>query len=433
VNSSVRRSAAFAAVGSLVLATPLLGRATAIPFAAIAVAALALDSGTLFELFARPADRREGRLAGLAGFAFATTALALLATVPAVRMPLSAFVASVLVLCYGDLGRALARGYRRSRIAEAAGFVTAAFLAASAGQTLVAVGVGAPVRLPTFAFLAAAGALAAALIRSVLRGRDDPLLVVSTGLLLWLFESVELVTDPTWIGIALAVTVVLGYTSFALGTASVPGMLAGMVLTLLALVLGGLGWFAVLVSFFVVGGLSTKFRYEEKRERGIAEANEGARGSGNVLGNAGVALLALLVFAASPHLSIPVDPIRLAFAGSIAAAMSDTLSSEIGGLYDEPRLVTTFERVDPGTDGAVTWQGELAGLSGAVLVAAIAYGLLDVSVGASAAIVAGGFVGMTVDSVLGATVEGDRLGNQAVNFLATLSGALASGLLWLIV
>jgi len=38
----------------------------------------------------------------------------------------------------------------------------------------------------------------------------------------------------------------------------------------------------------------------------------------------------------------------------------------------------------------------------------------------------GGFVGMTVDSLLGATLEGGRLGNQWVNFLATLSGGLTS-------
>jgi uncharacterized membrane protein len=30
---------------------------------------------------------------------------------------------------------------------------------------------------------------------------------------------------------------------------------------------------------------------------------------------------------------------------------------------------------------------------------------------------------MLVDSLLGATLEGGRVGNQAVNFLATLSGA----------
>ena len=45
--------------------------------------------------------------------------------------------------------------------------------------------------------------------------------------------------------------------------------------------------------------------------------------------------------------------------------MSDTLSSEIGGLFDRPRLITSFEPVDPGTDGAVSWQGELAGVVGA--------------------------------------------------------------------
>ena len=33
---------------------------------------------------------------------------------------------------------------------------------------------------------------------------------------------------------------------------------------------------------------------------------------------------------------------------------------------------------------------------------------------------------MTVDSLLGALIEGDRIGNQAVNFLATLSGALVA-------
>ncbi len=36
---------------------------------------------------------------------------------------------------------------------------------------------------------------------------------------------------------------------------------------------------------------------------------------------------------------------------------------------------------------------------------------------------------MTVDSLLGATLEGSVLGNQGVNFLATLSGALVCALL----
>jgi uncharacterized protein (TIGR00297 family) len=102
--------------------------------------------------------------------------------------------------------------------------------------------------------------------------------------------------------------------------------------------------------------------------------------------------------------------------------------------------VTTLRRVEPGTDGAITWQGELAGLTGALLVgglAAVGSPLLDPvvagGVAAVGAVVAAGVAGMTVDSLLGALVEGDRIGNQSVNFLATLCGAVVAVALWAVV
>ncbi len=110
--------------------------------------------------------------------------------------------------------------------------------------------------------------------------------------------------------------------------------------------------------------------------------------------------------------------------------MSDTLSSEIGSVFERPRLITTLKPVDPGTDGGVTWQGELAGIVGAAVVAGITYGLFpEVGVLGAAIITAAGIAGMTVDSLLGATLEGTILGNQGVNFLATLSGALVCAFL----
>jgi uncharacterized protein (TIGR00297 family) len=109
--------------------------------------------------------------------------------------------------------------------------------------------------------------------------------------------------------------------------------------------------------------------------------------------------------------------------------MADTLSSEVGGLYDGPRLVTTLRRVEPGTDGAITPQGELAGLVGAGIIAGIAALFFDLGPLPALAIVGAGFVGMTVDSLLGATLEGETLDNQAVNFLATLAGAVAGSAL----
>ncbi|MFB6154675.1 MAG: TIGR00297 family protein [Haloferacaceae archaeon] len=430
MTSSLRRAGGFALVGTLSLTTPALGQAAAAPFAIVAVlAAFVVDDGPLFELFARPGDRRDGRLNGLAGFALAATVLALLATVPRTPIPVGVYVAAVLVLGYGNLGTQFIAETSSDPFHTAAGFVVAGFAAGSVGQFAVANMGTEPVAPATVAFLAASGALVAALLRSVLYERDDPLVMLSTGFTLWLLDFLVADVAPVEVGAALAVTVVLGYVSYALETASVAGMLTGVLLGLLTIVLGGIGWFAVLITFFGVGGLSTKFRYEQKRARGVAEPNEGARGTGNVLGNATVALVAVVCFAASAKLPVAGDVFRFAFAGSLAAAMSDTLSSEIGGLYDRPRLITTLEPVPPGTDGGVTWQGELAGVAGAAVVAVIAAGLWALSPVGASLVAAGGLVGMTVDSLLGATVEGEHLGNATVNLLATLAGAVAAGLL----
>lgn len=429
VNRRTRRAAAFAAVSLLALAAPFLGPAAPVPFAAVAVlAAFVVREGRLFELFARPGDRRDRRLNGLAGFALGATGLAVFASIPSVSLSPAVFAAAVLVVGVGNLGTQVAREYTDEEFLHATGFVLLGSLGGLLGLVVVSVGAGKPVRLPAFVFLAASGALSAALLRSVLLERDDPVVMISVGLLCWLFAV--LVGDVTLagIGVALAVTAALGYVSYALGTASVAGMLTGVLLGLVTIVLGGFGWFAALIAFYAVGGLASKFRFEEKAERGVAQENEGARGTGNVLANSAVALVAVVGYAATDHAAMPADPFVFAFAGAVATAMADTLSSEIGGLFDDPRLVTTLERVPPGTDGAVTLQGELAGIAGAALVgalAAVGMPVGDPLVGGGV-VVAAGFAGMTVDSLLGALVEGDRIGNQTVNFLATLSGALVA-------
>ncbi|MFB6101890.1 MAG: TIGR00297 family protein [Haloplanus sp.] len=434
MTSTLRRAGGFAAVGTLALAAPELGRAAAAPFAVVALlAAFVVDEGPVFDLFARPQDRRDGRLNGLAGFALAATGLAVLATAPRESMPIGVFVAAVLVVAYGNVGARAVERVDTDPARTVAGFSVAAFLAAVAGQLIVGWELGGIPPIPVAVFLAAVGALVAALLRSMLYERDDPIVMLSTGLLLWLFEAIGVAAGPVEVGSALAVTVALGYASYRTGTASVPGMVTGVLLSLLTIVFGGFGWFTVLIAFFGIGGLSAKYRYEKKQERGVAEDNEGARGSGNVLGNAAVALVAVIGFAASGAAGFPVDAglFRFAFTGSLAAAMSDTLSSEIGVLFDHPRLITTLERVDPGTDGGVTWQGYLVGAVGAGVVAgiAVAFFAFETAALAALAIVVGGVAGMTVDSLLGATLEGGRVGNQTVNFLGTLAGAVVSAVL----
>jgi len=443
----VRRAGGYALVGTLVLLAPALSGwgglqgvavpvpetlggglraitlAAVLPFLAIAfAAAVIVDEGPLFETFARAGDYEEGNLYGLAGFALAAAGL----TVVGLQfgMPLFAFVASVFVLVWGDLAGAAAAELGADDVAQTAAFVAAGVGAGILGHLATTALTGGGFDPPLSLFLATAAALLAALLRSLLYERDDPLVMVTVALVLWLFAGLPVAPGTTEVLVALALTVALGLVSYALDAASVTGMLTGVLLALLTVVLGSYGWLALLVSFFSIGALSTKFRYEEKRERGIAQSNEGARGSGNVLANSAVALVAVLGFAAAERLGVPGDLFRFAFAGAIAAAMSDTLSSEIGGLYDHPRLITTLEPVPPGTNGGVTWQGGAAGLAGAAVVAAIAFvafpriGPTGVGVIALA-----GVVGMLVDSVLGATVEGVAVENMGVNFLATLAAA----------
>ncbi|WP_265108778.1 DUF92 domain-containing protein [Halosolutus halophilus] len=445
MTAPVRRAGVFAVLCTLTLAVPIVGPRAATPIAAVVLlsiaavvllGAFAVTDGPLFDLLAYPGDYEDNRLYGLITFVLAGVALGLISVTSS--MSVTVFVGTVLLIGYGNVGEQLARQRTDDDVVHVTAFCLFATTVAVAGMAAsMSLEQGATVvapQLPAMLFLAACGALLAALLRDVLFLYDDPVVMLSVGLLLWLLAELEPALGIVEILAALAITVAFGYASYALETASIAGMLTGILLGLLTIVLGGYGWFAVLISFFAIGGLSTKFRYEKKEALGVAEDNNGARGSGNVLGNAAVALAAVLGYAASSATLLPGDPeptlFLFAFAGSVATAMSDTLSSEIGSVFETPRLITTFEPVEPGTDGGVTWQGEVAGIVGAAVVAGIAYALFaDVDPLGAAIIVAAGFVGMTVDSLLGATLEGSVLGNQGVNFLATLSGALICALL----
>ncbi len=422
----------FAAIAAFSTVAPALGAAAAAPFLLVAgVLFFGVREGPWFEVLALPGDREDQRLYGVVAFSLAIAGLAIFASVPGEPLPYVAFTAAALAVGGGRLGRELVRRRSDGEFPLVTGYLVVGTAAALAGQILVLLQTGTvPVDegLPVVVFIASAASLSAALVRSLVFDRDAHITVITVALIVWGFTVlVPTVTVAEIVG-ALVVTVALGYISYALGTANVPGMLTGVLLALLTIVLGGVGWFAVLIAFYALGGLASKYRFDEKTDRGVAQENQGARGTGNVLANSAVALVALVGYAATDHLGVPAAVFGFAFAGAVSTALADTLSSEIGGLFDGPRLITTLRPVDPGTDGAITWQGELAGLTGAGVIGAIAaVGMpLGDPVITGALVVAAGFVGMTVDSLLGALVEGGRIGNQAVNFLATCAGALVA-------
>ncbi|MES3518112.1 MAG: DUF92 domain-containing protein [Natronomonas sp.] len=423
------RAAAFVVVGGLTLLGPVvegtleggLKAVVALPFLAVAAVGLLTTSGPLFELFARKADRDAGRLYGLAGFALGVAGLGVIAALGS--LPMSMFTAAVFVVTVGNGVQMLLSGRFSERLFVDTAFVVAGSLGGIGGFAAAgALGAAVPA-IPTVVFVSVGGGLVGGLLRSLLFLHDDPLVVLSVGLVGWFLLGIGVEPTVTHLTAGIALTAILGYVAHALDTASSTGVLTGVLLALFTVILGGYGWFLLLVTFFGLGGLSSKYRYEQKLERGIAEENEGERGTGNVLANSAVALVAVVGFATVDG-AVPETLFQFAFAAAVAAALSDTFSSEFGGLFDNPRLITTGERVPAGTDGGVTWQGGVFGLLGAGIIgglAAIVFGFDTTSTGL---VVLAGFFGMVFDSVLGATLEDGLLDNQSVNLLATLAAAL---------
>lgn len=447
----MRRASAFAFVGFFAFSapalqgaalstvppvlTPIAKQAPALPFALVAALAISITDGPLFELFARPEDRQEGRLRGLFGFALSAAILALLVAVEP-GLPVAIFVATVLLVALGNLGAELTMSVDRLPSTHHGGFAIGGAIGGLLGILGTGLLTAEPLPPALTVVLVAVGTLSGGLVRSMLFPRDEPPIIFSVALLAWLCAAIGVDGGLLWSVAAVGITLAVGGISALLDTASADGLLAGVLLSLLVLVFGGPVWFAMLLSFYAIGALSTKIQYDRKIERGIAEDNDGARGGANVLANSAVATAAVLVYAVLDAgllaaLDLSSGLFAFAFGGAVATALGDTLSSEIGGIFDDPRLITTFERVPAGTDGAVTWQGELAGIAGAVIVAAIGLAgaqfdqFVAMETTGAVIVVLGGLAGMTVDSLLGATIEGRTIGNEGVNFLATIAGALA--------
>lgn len=204
-----------------------------------------------------------------------------------------------------------------------------------------------------------------------------------------------------------------------LGAVTRSGMIAGWIIGTLTWTFTGWRGFAVLMAFFLLGTACTRLGLRRKERAGIAQETRSAR---HALANCGVAVYLGCLAAGSGE----PTAFLLAFACAYATAAFDTVSAEIGEAFGgRPILITTLRAVPPGTNGAVSWAGTIAGLAAALVVAWVAAGLGLVSWSRVWIVLVAAFVGSTADSVLGATLEARGLmDNQTVNFSNTLIGAL---------
>ncbi|WP_405284202.1 TIGR00297 family protein [Methanobrevibacter sp.] len=215
---------------------------------------------------------------------------------------------------------------------------------------------------------------------------------------------------------------ILGFVTYYRKSLDVLGSVVMIVMGIIIIFSAGANWLLLIVLFLIMSLLATKFSKKYKQSLGEFE---GRRTSKNVISNGVVACF----MAAFGGYYLPFVG---GFIGAIATATSDTLASEIGVLDQHPRLITTFQKVDPGTNGAVSVLGTTVGIVGAAIIGIASYllGIMPNPLLAICVAIISGTVGCFMDSVLGAVFENRHLiTNEHVNLIATIVGALVGILL----
>jgi uncharacterized protein (TIGR00297 family) len=262
-------------------------------------------------------------------------------------------------------------------------------------------------------------------------------------------------TDPVFILLGFMVLGILSTLAWRLGMLDGGGSLAGFLVGYPVWLGGGPTWLAMLALVLILVVQTTRLGYATKRARGSAEPAHGTRGWRNVVANVGVAGLAGL-----GEFAYRDERFALFFAGALAAALSDTMATEVGGLSRSTprRLTRPRQSVPPGSSGGVTGLGITAGVagSGIISLAGLLLGVVGPAPRALLVVFLAGFLGCLVDSLLGDTIQGKYecqicgsrvessthcaapcrwaggvrwLGNNAVNALTTACGGLMAVLL----
>ena len=279
----------------------------------------------------------------------------------------------------------------------------------------------------------ALGELTLLMLRSILTNRTDGSMISLLGvsMTITLFMELEILVDFRLLALAILLCAAFGYFAYRAKTIDLSGFFSLILFGVILIVFTrGFFWFFIVLAFFIIGSVFTKFKYAHKKKIGVAQNKNGRRGYKNAFANVGIGIIACILF------GVTANPVfAVVFIGSVATAAADTLASEIGVVAGKnPRMITSMKPCTAGINGGVTLAGQLACAGGAVFISLLGYlfGIVPLT-GALAACIAG-IIGTNIDSLIGALIENKGLiGNAGTNLLATLSGGLAAAGIFMLI
>ena len=240
-----------------------------------------------------------------------------------------------------------------------------------------------------------------------------------------------------WVSLAivLLLCLVLAILSYWFGLLTASGSISAFALGIIIGGMGSINWLLILIFFTIAGFLVTRYKLQEKINKGLQEGKRGERTYKNVLANG---LIPALIATVAWIMGVPQETIpAIVFLSSISVAASDTVASEIGILSDRTKLITNLKDVPPGTNGGVSTYGTIWALLGAIGASVFGWillfpeNLIDPLILVPIIV---GFLGCNVDSLIGATLERrGYIGKLGTNMISMASGAILALLILIVI
>lgn len=197
------------------------------------------------------------------------------------------------------------------------------------------------------------------------------------------------------------------------GILDTKGVALALIFGFLLIFFGGANYLILMLWFFVLAIIVTRYEYETKKELGLYEHE---RSWENVFSNG---LVPVILAYLSPHIGF------MPFVASIAAVTADKFGSEVGVLdKNNPISILSFKEVKPGTSGAISKVGTVASLSAGILIGIGAIFLFGITPEKAVIVSLAGLGGSLVDTLFGFFEEKGIGTKDTTNILGSVAGAL---------